>query len=81
MAVKSYVVVSEAGRRDAVARSLEEIPGCTVCPADNADVLLLLTDVADSDDAALDAQLAEVPGVHSLTLAFGELDPRLRSIR
>jgi len=76
MAVRSYVVVPESGRRDEVSRALAGVPGCSVCPADNADLVLLVTETPDPDaDAALDARLAAIPGIHTMTLAFGELDP------
>jgi len=76
MPIRSYVVLPAVGARDAVAKRLQSIPACDVLPAQNRDLLLLVTDTASrEDDEALSDTVRGVRGVRSLVLTFGEVDP------
>ncbi len=76
MPVSSYVVFTDPGVREAVARSLMDFPACDVVPAEAGDVILL---VAETDDLAAEADLRDrveaFPGVRSVVFAFGDVDP------
>ncbi|MEQ8331533.1 MAG: chaperone NapD [Longimicrobiales bacterium] len=76
MPICSYVVVPADGARGAVAASLASLPGCDVVPAENADLLLLVTETDDLDaEAALRTRIEAMPEVRGLVLTFGDVDP------
>jgi nitrate reductase NapAB chaperone NapD len=76
MSVCSYLVIPAAGTAKAVARRLAAIPGCEVTPAENRDVLVLVTETEGRDEEkALRATVEGVEGVMALVLTFGEIDP------
>ncbi len=76
MPVCSYVVVPGPGESTRVSEELALMNGCEVAPAENADLLLLVT-TTDSldDDAALRRRVEALPGIQALLLTFGEVDP------
>ena len=76
MPVSSYLVAPDDGRRADVALALGRIPGCDVVPAENRDLLLLVTDTPDlSAEAELRASIEAIEGVRGLVMTFGEIDP------
>lgn len=76
MPICSYLVLPEAGARSRVAASLRALPGCEVEPAENKDLLLLVTDTpTPEDDKRLMAEVESIPGVQAMVLCFGEVDP------
>jgi len=82
MPIRSYIVVPAKGARDAVAERLNSIPACDVLPAENRDLVLLVTDTATKEeDDALRATVGNVEGVRSLVLTFGEVDPAPDRVR
>jgi nitrate reductase NapAB chaperone NapD len=82
MPIRSYVVLPEAGARDAVAKRLKSIPACDALPAENRDLVLLVTDTETGDeDEALFETVRQVVGVRSLVLTFGEVDPAPDRVR
>jgi nitrate reductase NapAB chaperone NapD len=74
MAICSFVVIPAPGAAPAVARSLANLPGCEVFPAENRELLVLLTETADGEGEGLHRALAEVEGVQALLLTFGEIE-------
>ena len=76
MPVCSYLVAPTEGHREDVASALARLPGCDVVPAENRDLLLLVTDTADlAAEAELRSSIEAIPGVRGLVMAFGEIDP------
>ncbi len=76
MPVCSYLVAPDDGCRDDVALALGKISGCDVVPAENRELLLLVTDTADlAAEAELRASIESIPGVRGMVMAFGEIDP------
>ena len=76
MAICGYLVFSETGAGPALAERLAALPGCDVVPAENRDLLLLVTDSQGADEeAALREKVEQVEGVSALVLTFGEVDP------
>jgi nitrate reductase NapAB chaperone NapD len=74
MAICSFVVVPDRGAAPAVARRLASLPGCEVFPAENRELLILLTEAAGEQGRLLHRSLAEVEGVQALLLTFGEIE-------
>jgi nitrate reductase NapAB chaperone NapD len=75
MAICSYLVMPEPGQADALRERLASIPGCEVVPAENAELLLLVTETADrAGDEALRDRLEALDGIQALVLTFGEVE-------
>ena len=74
MPILSYLVFPAAGAAGQVVRRLTALPGCEVARAKNRDLLILVTETSgDAEEQALRASLAEVEGIRSMSLAFGDL--------
>lgn len=69
MPIKSYLVHTQTGRHAEAADELAALPGCTVAPADNRAVLVLVTDAPSEDaDAALRLRVENIGAISALTL-------------
>ncbi len=76
MAVCSYLVFPDEGAHTSVRNRLSAIPGCQVFPAENRDLLLLVTETEGTEEEeSLRETIESTPGVRALVLTFGELDP------
>lgn len=76
MPVCSYVVFPRPGAATRLAEHLAALPGCQVEPADNRDLLLMVTDTPDAEaEHALRDRLESLEDVLGMVLAFGEIDP------
>jgi len=76
MPILSYLVHARPGRRDSLCRTLEEIPGCEVQPADEGNVVILVTETDSSEaEKAMHARLKEIDDVALLALVFAHDDP------
>jgi nitrate reductase NapAB chaperone NapD len=72
--ILSYLVLPVVGAADQVARRLTAIPGCEVARAENRDLLILVTETSgDAEEQALRASLAELEGIRSMSLTFGDV--------
>ena len=75
MPVCSYLVFPHGAAAD-LARRLDAIPDCSVSTADNADLLILVTDTADSDaEARLQERLDAEADIQCRVLTFGDIAP------
>ena len=75
MPIKSYLAHVLDGRRDEVARTLDGLAGCSIVPATNRNVVVVVTDTADeAAEQELQDALARVPGLQHLTLVAGLAD-------
>ncbi len=82
MPVCSYLVFPRPGASGLAGR-LATLPGCLVTPAENAEVLILVTETADETaDEELRDTLRLEDDIQCLVLTFGEVDqdpgPRAR---
>jgi nitrate reductase NapAB chaperone NapD len=72
----SYLVIPEDGASVLVAERLATLPGCDVVPAENRDVLILVTDTPGlEEESALRRRVEALDGIQALLLTFGEIDP------
>ncbi|HSM04543.1 MAG TPA: hypothetical protein VK858_07965 [Longimicrobiales bacterium] len=76
MPICGYVVVPRKGELAGTAEALSRLEGCEVFPAENEDLLLLVTETESLEaDAILRRSLRQSPGIQALLLTFGEIDP------
>jgi nitrate reductase NapAB chaperone NapD len=69
MPIKSYLVHSTPGDKQALASRLSALPGCTAVPARNRDALVLVTDTPSDDaDRDLRARLDDIDSLMAITL-------------
>lgn len=76
MPICSYLVIADEGATERVRDRLAAIPECRVAPAENRDVMILLTDTEGlHEEAALRSAVETMDGIQALLLTFGEIDP------
>ena len=73
MTIQSYLVYPEAGRGPTVAAALRALQGCSeVVPAENRDLLVLVTETGSGDEQKrLEASLEDLAGVACLAMVGG----------
>jgi nitrate reductase NapAB chaperone NapD len=72
MAIKSFIVYPQAGKKSDVANFLSNLPGCEVIPSENTEVLILITDTQnEAEDKKLEEQFGQMEYIQSLTLVSG----------
>ena len=75
MPVFSYLAYPKQGARDQLIKDLAALDYCEVTPADNAEILILVTDTPDDDqDKALQKRLKKLNSLESLGMTFGHVD-------
>jgi nitrate reductase NapAB chaperone NapD len=75
MPICSYLVIPEAGATARVSAELSRIPGCDVIPAQNRELLILITETGGREaDEALRKEVEGLDGVEALVFTFGEID-------
>ncbi len=75
MPVCSYLVYPTPGRTDNVQRELTNIDECTVYPADNHDMMVLVTDTPSQEkEKELSRQLDEIEDIQCLALSFAKME-------
>ncbi|UTW63918.1 hypothetical protein KFE98_07210 [bacterium SCSIO 12741] len=75
MPVKSYLAIPAAGGKDKLLQELNNMKECDASPADNKDVVVLLTETEnETEEKALQQKLEEMDSIKLLTLvsAFSE---------
>lgn len=78
MPVLSYVTIPKSGAKNALLKVLNSMQFCEAFPADNEDVLVLVTDTPDdSCEKELHTQLKNLPAIESLSMTFGYNDEQL----
>ena len=76
MAVQSYLVFPEPGSLTSLSDTLAAMPECEIVPADNRDLILLVTDTPNpAEERALRERLDAMEQIRCMVLAFGEIDP------
>ena len=72
MGVRSFLVYVAPEARDQITQVLASEPSCTVYPAENRDVVVVVTDLEDRDaEDVFDERLAALPGVINVALVAG----------
>lgn len=80
MPIFSYLAIPQSGAKERLCAVLASLPSCTVLPADNHDVVVLVTDTPnESAEEALQKDLRELPYLQSLSLVFGYDEPMERT--
>ena len=75
MPVLSYLAIPKTGAKDQLLAVLNSIQFCEAIPADNQDVLVLVTDTPDKDsENTLQKKLKGLPALESLSMTFGYND-------
>ena len=76
MPIMSYLAYPVEGRKAALEQALAALEGCDVTPAENGDVLVLVTDTPDKQThEALEERLRQVPSLQCLALVAAYADP------
>ncbi len=72
MPIKSYVLHSEENNKDILLNELQKLPNCEVIPAQNQEVIVVVTDTkSEEKDTELYNQLLEMKGLKHLSLVSG----------
>ena len=76
MPVFSYLAYPKRGAKEQLLKDLVALDYCEATPADNQEILILVTDTPDEDkEKALQKKLKELNSLESLGMAFGHVDP------
>ena len=80
MPVKSYLVHPAEGKKDEVLAALTREKGCEIIPAENRDIVVLVTDTTSKqEEKALEEKLAQLPHIHNMVLVAGFADEKIKS--
>jgi nitrate reductase NapAB chaperone NapD len=80
MPVLGYLALPQSGAKHQLLEELNDLQFCEVFPADNEDVLILVTDTPDKNtEKELQKQLKQLKFVESLSMAFGYNDEQQKS--
>ena len=72
MNVCSYLVHVRPGTAEAVTGTLNALPGCDAVPAENRDLVILVTETPDKQtDKDLTEQIQSLNDIECLALTFG----------
>lgn len=72
MPVLSYLVLPQTGAMEQLCADLSTMQHCEIIPADNKDVVVLVTDTPDDKtEKDLQETLKNLPSVQSLSMTFG----------
>jgi len=72
MPVFSYLAIPNSGAKEALCADLATLSYCEVIPAENQDVIVVVTDTPDeTTEEELQKSLKNLQSLQSLSLAFG----------
>jgi len=75
MPVFSYLAYPKQGAKQELFNDLSALDHCEVTPADNANILILITDTPDeATEKALQKKLKDLKTLESLGMTFGHVD-------
>jgi len=76
MPVFSYLAYPKRGAKKQLLKDLVALDYCEATPADNQEILILVTDTPDEDEEkALQEKLKKLNSLESLGMTFGHVDP------
>ncbi len=72
MPILSYLVLPRDGAMDQLCADLSTMEYCEIIPADNQEVVVLVTDTPDDKvEKNLQESLKKLPSLHSISMTFG----------
>ena len=75
MPICSYIVYPAEGKIETLKKQLSSLQGCQVLPAENRDILILITDTKDiTEEIHLQNSLKRIKEIRSLALTFGNIE-------
>ena len=75
MPICSYIVYPTEGKVEDLKKQLTSLPGCQVLPAENRDVIILITDTKNlTEENHLQTSLKRIDEIQSLALTFGNIE-------
>jgi nitrate reductase NapAB chaperone NapD len=75
MPVLSYIAIPRSGEKNNLLQQLNNMQHCEAFPADNAEILILVTETPDKEaEEQLQKQLKQVQSLESLSMTFGYND-------
>ena len=75
MPIISYLAYPQKGEKETLLKDLSALEHCEATPADNEEILLLVTDTPDDDtEKKLQTKLKEIKSLQSLGMTFGHGD-------
>jgi len=75
MPVFSYLAYPKQGAKQDLLNDLSALDYCEVTPADNQNILILITDTPDEEtEKALQKKLKQLKSLESLGMTFGHVD-------
>ena len=75
MPVFSYLAYPKPGGKAHLAEELTALDFCEATPADNEEILILVTDTPDEDrEKELQKELKGLRSLHGLSMTFGHVD-------
>ena len=75
MPVFSYIAYPEQGAKEQLLKDLSKLRYCEITPAQNEEILILLTDTPDEDsENKLQKKLKALDSLQSLGMTFGHID-------
>ena len=76
MPVFSYLAYPKRGSKEQLIKDLAALDYCEATPADNEEILILVTDTPDEEqEKALQKKLKSLKSLESLGMTFGHVDP------
>ena len=75
MPILAYIAIPRTGEKDQLLQQLNTMQHCEAFSADNAEILILVTDTPDrKTEKRLQKQLSKVESLESLSMTFGYND-------
>jgi nitrate reductase NapAB chaperone NapD len=75
MPILAYIVTPQSGEKDKLLKELNGMEHCEALSADNAEILILVTDTPDKEtEKNLQKQLNKIESLESLSMTFGYND-------
>jgi nitrate reductase NapAB chaperone NapD len=75
MPILAYIVTPQSGEKDKLLKELNGMEYCEALSADNAEILILVTDTPDKEtENNLQKQLNKIESLESLSMTFGYND-------
>ena len=75
MPIISYLAYPQKGEKETLLKDFSALEHCEATPADNEEILLLVTDTPDDDtEKKLQEKLKELKSLQSLGMTFGHGD-------
>ena len=72
MPIKSYIIHSADQQKNKVMQALQKLENCEVIPAENKEVIVLVTDTSTEEtDKELYNKLLEIEGIKHMSLVSG----------